>query len=129
MINPKHTSKVSEQACFDQNIVSGPGENLGRFRLGSTVMMPSKRDTIAFNEDRVPELTARLGEFMGNGCPVHLPGRRRRFGSRSIVDQRALISTDDGQWSEGCCASGTPYVYSTKESGRTRRAVPRPTAT
>jgi phosphatidylserine decarboxylase len=39
---------------------------MGRFLLGSTIVMLFKRDTIVFNEDWVPERSVRLGELMGN---------------------------------------------------------------
>ncbi len=38
---------------------------MGRFLLGSTIVMLWKRGAIAFNEDWVPERNVRLGELMG----------------------------------------------------------------
>jgi phosphatidylserine decarboxylase len=42
---------------------------MGRFLLGSTVVMLFKANTIRFNPDWAPERPVRLGELMG----VHLP--------------------------------------------------------
>ena len=66
VVNPKRTNKVSEWNYDDQDIVLKKGEEMGRFLLGSTIVMLFKRDTIAFNEDWVPERPVRLGERMGN---------------------------------------------------------------
>jgi len=66
VVNPKRTNKVSEWTYDDQDIVLKKGEEMGRFLLGSTIVMLFKRDTIAFNEDWVPERPVRLGERMGN---------------------------------------------------------------
>jgi len=66
VVNPKRTNKVSERSYNDQDIVLNKGEEMGRFLLGSTIVMLFKRDTIAFNEDWAPERPVRLGELMGN---------------------------------------------------------------
>jgi phosphatidylserine decarboxylase len=42
------------------------GEEMGRFLLGSTVVMLFKEKTIAFNPEWAPERKVRLGEMMGN---------------------------------------------------------------
>jgi phosphatidylserine decarboxylase len=39
---------------------------MGRFLLGSTVVMLFKKDTIRFNGEWAPERAVRLGEVMGN---------------------------------------------------------------
>ena len=66
VVNPKRTNKVSEIGYADQNIVLKKGEEMGRFLLGSTIVMLFEKDRIAFNEDWAPERTVRLGEIMGN---------------------------------------------------------------
>ena len=66
VVNPKRTNKVSEWTYDDQDIALKKREEMGRFLLGSTVVMLFKRDTIAFNKDWVPERPVRLGERMGN---------------------------------------------------------------
>ena len=69
VVNPKRTNKPSEWIYADQNIVLKKGEEMGRFLLGSTIVMLFRRDTIAFNADWAPERPVRLGELMGN-CPA-----------------------------------------------------------
>lgn len=69
VVNPKRTNKVSEWFYADQSVVLRKGEEMGRFLLGSTIVMLFKQDTIAFNRDWVPERNVRLGELMGN-CPA-----------------------------------------------------------
>ncbi len=66
IVNPKRTTKVSEWTYADQSIVLKKGEEMGRFLLGSTIVMLFKLDTIAFNADWAPERPVRLGELMGN---------------------------------------------------------------
>jgi phosphatidylserine decarboxylase len=39
---------------------------MGRFLLGSTIVMLFGQGTIAFNEDWAPERSVRLGEAMGH---------------------------------------------------------------
>ena len=66
IVNPKRTTKVSEWTYADQSIVLKKGEEMGRFLLGSTIVMLFRLDTIAFNPDWAPERPVRLGELMGN---------------------------------------------------------------
>jgi phosphatidylserine decarboxylase len=66
VVNPKRTNKVSEWTYDDQAIFLRKGEEMGRFLLGSTIVMLFKQGTILFNEDWAPERLVRLGELMGN---------------------------------------------------------------
>ena len=66
VVNPTRTGKVSEWSYADQAIVLKKGEEMGRFLLGSTVVMLFRPDTISFNAHWVPERAVRLGEMMGN---------------------------------------------------------------
>jgi phosphatidylserine decarboxylase len=66
VVNPKRTNKMSEWTYADQDIVLKKGEEMGRFLLGSTIVMLFRQKTIAFNPDWAPERAVRLGEFMGN---------------------------------------------------------------
>ncbi|MBA3677080.1 MAG: phosphatidylserine decarboxylase [Sphingosinicella sp.] len=66
VVNPKRTGKVSEWTYADQDIVLKKGEEMGRFLLGSTIVMLFRQDTIMFNEDWAPERSVRLGERMGD---------------------------------------------------------------
>jgi phosphatidylserine decarboxylase len=66
VVNPKRPQKISEWSYADQNIVLKKGEEMGRFLLGSTIVMLFKAGTIAFNPDWGPERSVRLGEMMGD---------------------------------------------------------------
>ena len=66
VVNPPRTAEVKEWRYDDQRIVLKKGEEMGRFLLGSTIVMLFQRDTIAFNPDWAPERTVRLGETMGD---------------------------------------------------------------
>jgi len=66
VVNPKRTGKVSEWTYADGEIVLKKGEEMGRFLLGSTIVMLFGQGTIAFNADWAPERSVRLGEMMGN---------------------------------------------------------------
>jgi phosphatidylserine decarboxylase len=66
VVNPKRTNTVSEWSYADQSIVLRKGEEMGRFLLGSTIVMLFRQDTITFNGDWTPERPVRLGEPMGN---------------------------------------------------------------
>jgi len=66
VVNPTRPGKISEWSYADQDIVLKQGEEMGRFLLGSTVVMLFRQGTIAFNEDWAPERLVRLGELMGN---------------------------------------------------------------
>jgi phosphatidylserine decarboxylase len=65
VVNPKRTQKVSEWTYDEEAIVLRKGDEMGRFLLGSTIVMLFRQDTISFNEDWAPERPVRLGEPMG----------------------------------------------------------------
>ena len=66
VVNPKRTGRISEWSYADQDIFLRKGEEMGRFLLGSTLVMLFGQDTIAFNADWAPERAVRLGESMGD---------------------------------------------------------------
>lgn len=66
VVNPKRTGAVAEWDYSDQSIVLEQGDEMGRFLLGSTVIMLFEKDAIDFNPDWKPERSVRLGETMGN---------------------------------------------------------------
>ncbi|RSZ59943.1 phosphatidylserine decarboxylase [Massilia atriviolacea] len=66
LVNPPRPGVVKEWRYDDKNIVLKKGEEMGRFLLGSTIVMLFKKDTIGFNPDWAPERPVRLGEVMGN---------------------------------------------------------------
>lgn len=65
-VNPKRTNKVTEWRYEDQMIALKKGEEMGRFLLGSTVVMLFERNRIMFNDHWAPEGPVRLGERMGD---------------------------------------------------------------
>lgn len=67
VVNAKRTGsgRPSEWNYADRDIVLAKGEEMGRFLLGSTVVMLFERDRIVFASDWAPERAVRLGERMG----------------------------------------------------------------
>ena len=65
MINPPRPGVVREWRYDEQNIVLKKGEEMGRFLLGSTVVMLFPKDTLAFNPDWAPTGAIQMGEAMG----------------------------------------------------------------
>lgn len=66
VVNPKRTNKTSEWTYTEEDIVLKKGQEMGRFLLGSTIVMLFKQGAIAFNKDWAPERKVRLGELMGD---------------------------------------------------------------
>lgn len=66
VVNAKRSGRIAEWSYADRDIVLRQGEEMGRFLLGSTIVMLFQRDAIAFNRDWAPERAVRLGEMMGN---------------------------------------------------------------
>lgn len=69
VVKPKPANKITQWTYTDQNITLEKGEEMGRFLLGSTVVMLFRQHSIAFSTDWAPERLVRLGETMG-----HRPG-------------------------------------------------------
>lgn len=66
IINPPRTNTARTWTYENQNITLKQGEEMGRFLLGSTVVMLFEKDTLQFNADWQPARAIRLGELMGN---------------------------------------------------------------
>nr|WP_229202295.1 archaetidylserine decarboxylase [Pseudoduganella aquatica] len=66
VVNPPRHSSVQEWTYADQNIVLKKGDELGRFLLGSTVVMLFPKDKLHFNDSWQPAGPVRLGETMAN---------------------------------------------------------------
>lgn len=66
LVNPPRLPAVTEWTYADQNIVLAKGEEMGRFLLGSTVVMLFPKDTLQFNPAWQPAAPVRLGELMAN---------------------------------------------------------------
>ena len=65
VINPKRTGEVREWRYDDREITFAKGDEMGRFSLGSTVVLLfPQRSNLAFNPAWAPERSVRLGEAM-----------------------------------------------------------------
>lgn len=64
VVNPPRGGEVREWRYDDREIVLRKGEEMGRFLLGSTVVMLFPRPALAFNPDWAPGRAIRLGEAM-----------------------------------------------------------------
>jgi phosphatidylserine decarboxylase len=69
VVNATRTRTVAEWSYADQSVVLKQGEEMGRFLLGSTIVMLFRPGTIAFQPDWAPERPVRLGEAMGTAQP------------------------------------------------------------
>ena len=66
VVNPPRLPQVTEWTYTDQNIVLKKGEEMGRFLLGSTVVMLWPKDVLSFNPGWQPAAPVKLGEAMAN---------------------------------------------------------------
>lgn len=66
VVNPPRTGQVRDWSYANDNVVLKKGEELGRFLLGSTVVMLFPKDTLQFNPAWQPAGPVQLGEVMGN---------------------------------------------------------------
>ncbi len=64
IVNPPRTKNVREWSYADQNIVLKKGEEMGRFLLGSTVVMLFPKNDMNFNPAWAPAHGVRMGELM-----------------------------------------------------------------
>jgi phosphatidylserine decarboxylase len=65
VVNPPRMARICEWTYDEQPVLLKKGEEMGRFLLGSTIVMLFRQDTIAFNPAWAPERGIRLGEMMG----------------------------------------------------------------
>jgi phosphatidylserine decarboxylase len=65
VVNPPRPGTVREWRYDDQEIVLQKGEEMGRFLLGSTVVMLFPKNTLNFNPQWQPTKPLRMGEAMG----------------------------------------------------------------
>jgi len=66
IVNPPRLPDVHTWSYHDKNISLKQGDEMGRFLLGSTVVMLFEKNALQFNADWKPASTVRLGEVMGN---------------------------------------------------------------
>ena len=65
VVNPPRTRAVREWRYDDQQMVLKQGDEMGRFLLGSTVVLLLPAGATTFNPDWAPGRQVRLGEMMG----------------------------------------------------------------
>lgn len=70
IINPPRTGQPRTWKYDQQNINLKQGDEMGRFLLGSTVVMLFEKDGLEFNADWHPLRSIRLGEMMGNKSAI-----------------------------------------------------------
>ena len=66
IINPPRSKKVRTWLYENQNITLKQGDEMGRFLLGSTVVMLFEKSALQFNTNWQPTQPIELGELMGN---------------------------------------------------------------
>jgi len=66
VVNPPRGGELREWRYGDQQVVIRKGEEMGRFLLGSTVVMLFPPPALAFNPQWSPTRAVRLGEAMAN---------------------------------------------------------------
>lgn len=64
VVNPPRHNTVQHWRYDDQDIQLQQGEEMGRFLLGSTVVLLFPADTVSFNAEWAPGCSVRLGEMM-----------------------------------------------------------------
>ena len=64
VVNPPRSSQVREWHYESQNIELKKGDEMGRFLLGSTVVLLYPKDTLAFNPAWMPAGAVKMGEAM-----------------------------------------------------------------
>ena len=65
-VNPPRGAAIRQWSYDDQQIRLGKGEEMGRFLLGSTVVMLFPKDTLTFNPAWAPAHPVRMGERMAD---------------------------------------------------------------
>jgi phosphatidylserine decarboxylase len=70
IVNPPRTGQPRTWKYDQQNINLKQGDEMGRFLLGSTVVMLFEKDVLEFNADWHPLRSIRLGEMMGNKSAI-----------------------------------------------------------
>lgn len=65
VVNASRNGKINEWRYEDQEICFRKGEEMGRFRLGSTVVMLFPSNVMEFNRDWIAATVIRMGEAMG----------------------------------------------------------------
>ena len=70
VVNPPRPGRLREWRYEDRQLHFRQGEEMGRFLLGSTVVLLFPRGTLSFNPEWTPQRAIRLGEKMGERTDV-----------------------------------------------------------
>jgi phosphatidylserine decarboxylase len=73
VVNPPRTRAIREWRYDDQDIRLEKGQEMGRFLLGSTVVMLFPKDVVAFHSDWAPTRPVKLGEAMASYVGAQSP--------------------------------------------------------
>ncbi|MEI7843046.1 MAG: archaetidylserine decarboxylase [Gallionellaceae bacterium] len=65
-VNPPRSAEIREWRYDDKNIELKKGEEMGRFLLGSTIVMLFPQNTLSFNTAWSPTRPIKMGEMMGS---------------------------------------------------------------
>lgn len=65
IINPPRSKQVRTWSYENENITLKQGDEMGRFLLGSTVVMLFPQNSVRFNEKWLPSKAIQMGELMG----------------------------------------------------------------
>jgi phosphatidylserine decarboxylase len=68
VVNPPRPGQVRDWRYADRDITFQQGDEMGRFLLGSTVVMLWPRNTLRFNSDWAPARAIRMGEAMARAA-------------------------------------------------------------
>ena len=66
VVNPPRSKSIREWNYADQDITIKQGEEMGRFLLGSTVVMLFPKGKVQFAQDWQAERAVRMGELMAS---------------------------------------------------------------
>ena len=75
VVNPPRLGQVREWNYEDGQILLKKGDEMGRFLLGSTVVLLFPKDTLMFNKEWAPARDIRMGEEMGSKAQAELNSR------------------------------------------------------
>ncbi len=66
VVDPTRAGTPADRSYANESVILEKGEEMGRFLLGSTIVMLFRKGAIMFDESWVPERPVRLGERMGD---------------------------------------------------------------
>jgi phosphatidylserine decarboxylase len=69
VVNPPRSRAVRTWAYDDRAVMLRKGDEMGRFQLGSTVVLLFAKDQVALNVEWTPVRSVRMGEVMGARSP------------------------------------------------------------